>query len=89
MRNPLDLGLTLSDRFSRCDHRSYKAATEVVRVLPSVPVKLDLLPGGHLFDVDITMEDEWVSGKRLAKMLLVIRIDFNGIFPQSIQSFAD
>lgn len=71
MRNPLDLGLTLSDRFSRCDHRSYKAATEVVRVLPSVPVKLDLLPGGHLFDVDITMEDEWVNGKRLAKMLLV------------------
>lgn len=56
MRNPLDLGLTLSDRFSRCDHRSYKAATEVVRVLPSVPVKLDLLPGGHLFDVDIIFE---------------------------------
>lgn len=52
-------------------------------------MKLDLLPGGHLFDVDITMEDEWVSGKRLAKMLLVIRIDFNGIFPQSIQSSAD
>jgi hypothetical protein len=33
-------------------------------MLPSVPVKLDVLPGEHLFDVDITMEEEWVTKGR-------------------------
>ncbi|KAL2864581.1 putative polyketide synthase [Aspergillus lucknowensis] len=30
-------------------------------VLPSVPVKLDVLPGEHMFDVDITMAEGWVT----------------------------
>ncbi|KAH1630619.1 hypothetical protein KXV25_002581 [Aspergillus fumigatus] len=30
-------------------------------VLPSIPARLDVLLGEHLFDVDITMEEEWVT----------------------------
>ncbi|PYI33454.1 alpha/beta-hydrolase [Aspergillus indologenus CBS 114.80] len=35
-------------------------------VSPSTPIRLDLLPGDHLFDVDMTADDEWIAeGRRV------------------------